>query len=120
MKRQILIAEDEVMLRVILVEMLEDAGFKAFQAGDGEDALTLLRLNPDIALLVSDVRMPRMDGYTLIKAALELRPDLKILMMTGYAEDPPPYLIPAHQIEVLYKPFDLDLFCQIADTMTRI
>jgi CheY-like chemotaxis protein len=118
MKRQILIAEDEVMLRVIAVEMLEDAGFEVFQAGDGEEALTLLKLNPGIALLVSDIKMPRMDGYALVKAGLDFKPDLKILMMTGYAQDPPPDLIRERQIEILRKPFNLDRLCQMADSMT--
>lgn len=118
MKRQILIAEDEVMLRVVAVEMLEDAGFEVFQAGDGEEALTLLKLNPGISLLVSDIKMPRMDGYALVKAGLQFKPGLKVLMMTGYAQDPPPDLIREQRIEILRKPFNLDRLCQIADAMT--
>jgi DNA-binding NtrC family response regulator len=117
MKRQILIAEDEVMLRVIAVEMLEGAGFEVFQAGDGEEALALLKLHPSISLLVSDVRMPRMDGFSLVKAGLEFKPALKVLMMTGYAQDPPPDLR-EKQIEILRKPFNLDRLCQMADAMT--
>ena len=118
MKRQILIAEDEVMLRVIAVEMLEDAGFEVFQAGDGEEALALLKLHPGIALLVSDIKMPRMDGYTLVKAGLDFKPDLKVLMMTGYAQDPPPDLIRERHIEILRKPFNLDRLCQMAEAIT--
>jgi DNA-binding NtrC family response regulator len=118
-KRQILIAEDEVMLRVIAVEMLEDAGFHVFQASDGEEALAILNRNPGIMLLVSDIKMPRMDGYALIRAGLTLRPDLKVLMMTGYAEDPPPSLIRDRQIEILHKPFNLDRLCELADAMTH-
>jgi DNA-binding NtrC family response regulator len=116
--RQILIAEDEMMLRAIAVEMLEDAGFQVFQAGDGEEALALLKQNPGIALLVSDVKMPRMDGYALVQAGLEFKPDLKILMMTGYAQDPPPDLIRERRIEILRNPFNLDRLCQMAETMT--
>ncbi len=119
MKRQILIAEDEVMLRVVAVEMLEDAGFEVFQAGDGEEALTLLKLNPGIGLLVSDIKMPRMDGYALVKAGLEFKPDLKVLMMTGYAQDPPPDLIREKRIEILRKPFNLDRLCQMANSLTK-
>jgi DNA-binding NtrC family response regulator len=116
--RQILIAEDEMMLRAIAVEMLEDAGFQVFQAADGEEALTLLKQNPGIALLVSDVKMPRMDGYALVQAGLEFKPNLKILMMTGYAQEPPPELIRQRQIETLRKPFNLDRLCELADAMT--
>jgi len=116
---QILVAEDEAMLRVIAVEMLEDAGFTVFQAGDGEEALALLRANPQIALLVSDIKMPRMDGYALVAAGRAFRPDLKVLLMTGYAQDPPPQVAALKGIQTLHKPFNLDRLCQLAGEMVR-
>ena len=91
-KTTLLLAEDEAMLRVIAVEMLEDAGFEVFEAADGVEALELLKAHPEISLLVSDIKMPRMDGYALAEAGLALRPELKILLMTGYAQEPPPAL----------------------------
>ena len=114
----ILLAEDEAMLRVIAVEMLEDAGFQVFEAGDGVEALELLKANPQIALLVSDIKMPRMDGYALAEAGLALRPELKILLMTGYAQEPPPALLRAREIRTLHKPFNLERLCVIAAEMT--
>jgi CheY-like chemotaxis protein len=116
-KPPILVAEDEAMLRVIAVEMLEDAGFKVFEAGDGVEALELLKANPEILLLVSDVKMPRMDGYALVEAGLEVRPDLKVLLMTGYAHEPPPQLLKAREIQVLHKPFNLEKLCAMATEM---
>jgi CheY-like chemotaxis protein len=113
----ILIAEDEAMLRLIAVELLQDAGFQVFEAGDGVEALELLKANPQIALLVSDVKMPRMDGYSLVEAGLALRPDLKVLMMTGYAQNPPQAL-KALDIQVLRKPFNLERLCVLAAEMT--
>src|SRR5258705_11333638 len=88
-KAPILIAEDEAMLRIIAVELLQDSGFQVFEAGDGVEALELLKANPQIALLVSDVKMPRMDGYALVEAGMALRPALKALMRPGYAHKPP-------------------------------
>jgi CheY-like chemotaxis protein len=116
-KPPILVAEDEAMLRVIAVEMLEDAGFKVFQAGDGVEALELLKSNPQIALLVSDVKMPRMDGYALVEAGLAFKPELKVLLMTGYAQDPPPSVLKAREIQILHKPFNLEKLCTIAAEM---
>jgi DNA-binding NtrC family response regulator len=113
MTGQILLAEDEAMLRVIAVEMLENAGFTVFQAGDGEEALALLKQNPGIALLVSDIKMPRMDGYALVQEGLTFKPDLKVLLMTGQAQDPPPQLR-ERGIWTLHKPFNLDRLCQMA------
>lgn len=116
-KAPILIAEDEAMLRVIAVELLQDAGFEVFEAADGVEALELLQANPRIALLVSDVKMPRMDGYALVEAGLALRPDLKVLLMTGYAQNPPPQL-KARDIPILRKPFNLERLCALAVEMT--
>lgn len=114
---QVLVAEDEAMLRAIAVEMLEDAGYAVFQAGDGEEALALLKNNPGIEILVSDIKMPRMDGYALAEAGLQLRPELKILLMTGYAQDPPPSLLRAREIHTLHKPFNLERLCELVGEM---
>jgi len=114
---QVLIAEDEAMLRMIAVETLEDAGFNVFQAGDGEEALAMLKSHPGIQVLVSDIKMPRMDGYALAQAGIALRPDLKIVLMTGYAQDPPPDLLKAREIKTLHKPFDLDRLIDLVGGM---
>lgn len=107
-KPQVLLAEDEAMLRLIAAEMLEDAGFQVFEASDGVEALAQLQANPQIALLVSDIKMPRLDGYGLIEAGLAFKPDLKVLLMTGYADVPLPKVLKAHDIQILHKPFQLD------------
>src|SRR5215469_5181886 len=112
----ILLAEDETMLRVMATEMLEDAGFKVFEAVDGAEALELLKANPEIALLVSDIKMPRMDGYALAEAGLLFKPGLKVLLMTGYSHEPPPRLLKA--VQILHKPFDLERLCALAAQMT--
>ena len=117
---QILVAEDEAMLRIIAVEMLEDAGFTVFQAADGEEALALLKANPEISLLVSDIKMPRMDGYALVQAGREFRPELKVLLMTGYSQDPPPNNPAFHGVATLHKPFNLDKLCQMAGEMVKV
>ncbi|HET7084331.1 MAG TPA: response regulator [Rhizomicrobium sp.] len=117
-KPPILVAEDEAMLRVIAVEMLQDAGFEVFEAGDGAEALELLRANPEIALLVSDIKMPRMDGYALVEAGLSVRPNLKILLMTGYSQEPPPQLLESCEIQILHKPFNLERLCALAVELT--
>ena len=117
-KISILVAEDEAMLRVIAVEMLEDAGFQVFEAADGAEALDLLKTHPQIALLVSDIKMPRMDGYALVEAGLVFRPDLKVLLMTGYTQAPPPEVLKARDIQILHKPFNLERLCALAAEMT--
>jgi CheY-like chemotaxis protein len=117
-KPVILLAEDEIMLRMIAVEILQDAGFQVFEAGDGVEALELLKANPEISLLVSDIKMPRMDGYALAEAGLRFKPGLKVLLMTGYAQDPPADLLKAASLQILHKPFDLDRLCAMVAQMT--
>ena len=114
---QVLVAEDEVMLRMIAVEMLEDAGFTVFQAGDGQEALAVLKEHPGIQVLVSDIKMPRMDGYALAEAGIALRPELKILLMTGYAQETPPALLKAREIKTLHKPFNLERLTELVGEM---
>lgn len=114
----ILLAEDEAMLRIIAMEMLQEAGFEVFEAADGMEALDLLKANPQIALLVSDIKMPRMDGYSLVEAGLAFKPDLKVLLMTGYSQEPPPGVLQAREIQILHKPFNLEKLCALATEMT--
>jgi len=114
----ILVAEDEAMLRLITVEVLQDAGFEVYEAADGAEALDLLKANPGIELLVSDIKMPRMDGYALVEAGLSFRPELKVLLMTGYSQEPPPAIQNMTDIQILRKPFNLERLCVLAAEMT--
>ncbi len=113
----ILIAEDEASLRNLMAETLEDAGFHVAQAADGEEALAQLKAHPGIRLLLSDIRMPRVDGYALVEKCLSLVPEIKILMMTGYAQAPPFALLCAREIRTLHKPIDMDRLCDLAGQM---
>jgi two-component system cell cycle sensor histidine kinase/response regulator CckA len=118
---QVLIAEDDGSLRNILAEMLTDRGVAVMQAADGVQASQMLEDNIGISLLLSDVKMPRMDGYALVEEALVRNSELKILMMTGYPGDlPPPAVLKAREIRTLAKPFDMDRMCdQVVDMLSR-
>jgi CheY-like chemotaxis protein len=117
-KTAILVAEDEAMLRMIAVEMLQDSGFDVFEAADGVEGLEILKAHPQISLLVSDIKMPRMDGYALAEAGLALKPELKIMLMTGYAGEPPAG--PLRNVQILHKPFNLERLCAVAAELTAI
>jgi CheY-like chemotaxis protein len=101
------------------VEMLEEAGFEVFEAADGVEGLELLQAHPEISLLVSDIKMPRMDGYALTQAGLDLKPELKVLLMTGYSHEPPPALLKQADIRILHKPFNLEQLCALAAELTK-
>jgi DNA-binding NtrC family response regulator len=119
MSAQILIAEDEAMLRAIMVETLESGGFDVLQAADGDEALKLFEQNDGVKLLISDVRMPGMNGYVLAEAAIARNPDLRIVLMTGYGHEPPVEFLRKHNIEILHKPFELDLLVEKARNCLR-
>ncbi|MGN6514317.1 MAG: response regulator [Rhizomicrobium sp.] len=113
----ILLAEDEAMLRIVAAETLKDDGFEVFEAGDGVSALEILRAHPEIALLISDIKMPRLGGYELAENAMAIRPDLKILFMTGYSTQSPPAYVREHSIRTLQKPFNVIELSHIAKAM---
>jgi len=83
----VLVVDDEEHLLDIASTHLNDLGYNAITASDGKQALKILQSNLDINLLFSDVIMPgNMDGYELAEQALELIPDLKVLLTSGYAK----------------------------------
>jgi CheY-like chemotaxis protein len=113
-KATVLVAEDQALLRLIAVEILEEWGFQVFAASDGAEALELLKANSDIALIISDIRMPRMDGYALVEASLIFRPNLKVILMSGYAHDPPSAIV-GRRLKTFHKPFNIEELCAAAD-----
>jgi CheY-like chemotaxis protein len=116
----ILIAEDEAMIRLIVAETLRDAGYKVREAADGQEALDILKRDASIDLLVSDMKMPGLNGYQLVEAGTTLRPDLKVLLMTGYAQDPVPESMTQAGVRVLYKPFDINELPFLAKAILKV
>jgi len=84
----ILVVDDEPAIRMLIIEVLNDHGYLALEAADGEAALQVLQSSRRIDLLVTDVGLPEgMNGRQLADAARAIRPDLKVLFITGYAEN---------------------------------
>jgi DNA-binding NtrC family response regulator len=104
----ILVAEDEAILRMMAVEVLTDAGHIVLDAPNGTEGLEMFKAHPEIVLLISDIRMPGLNGFELAEAAMGMKPDLKVLFMTGYSQEPMPGRLSSAGIEFLYKPFDLE------------
>jgi two-component system, response regulator PdtaR len=80
----VLIVEDDPLLRLLAVEVVEEAGYVALEAGDADEALALLESHPDISVLFTDVNMPgSMDGLKLAHAVRDRWPPIKILLVSG-------------------------------------
>ncbi|MBV9288597.1 MAG: response regulator, partial [Hyphomicrobiales bacterium] len=87
-KVSILLVDDDPLVAMSTADMLADLGHSVIEADSGEHALQILNSGQEIDLLITDYSMPRMTGVQLATAAREIRPDLAILLATGYAELP--------------------------------
>ena len=106
----VLIVDDEPSVRLLVAEVLDEMGYSAIEAGDGVVGLKLLRSDERIDLLITDVGLPGgINGRQLADAAREVRRGLKVLFITGYAENAAitnGHLEPG--MHVLAKPFAMD------------
>ena len=106
----VLVVEDEAVVRGVMVEMLDEHGYRTLEADRWADpGLERPAAATRIDLLVTDVGLPGMNGRQLADQARESRPDLKVLFITGYAESAAiaDGFLPAG-MEMITKPFDLD------------
>jgi len=107
----VLVVDDEPTVRMLLGEILEDAGCSTVEAGDGPAALKILESAMRLDLLITDVGLPGgLNGRQVADAARALRPELKVLFITGYAEN----AVLGHEqlgpgMQVLTKPFAMDV-----------
>ncbi|RZL61262.1 MAG: response regulator [Variovorax sp.] len=105
----LLVVEDEPVVRALVVDLLQGLGYRTLEAADGAAALRILQSPQRIDLLVSDVGLPQMNGRQVYDAARVTRPDLKVLFMTGYAENATlanGFLQPG--MEMITKPFAME------------
>ncbi len=106
----VLVVDDEPTVRMLVTEVLEDLGYTAIEAADGAAGLKVLRSDVRLDLLVTDVGLPGgMNGRQVADAARVARPDLKVLFITGYAENA--VLSHGHLdpgMHVLVKPFAME------------
>jgi signal transduction histidine kinase/ActR/RegA family two-component response regulator/HAMP domain-containing protein len=84
---RLLLVDDEVLVRGLLAEQLENEGFRVLVAASGTEALALLAMGEEVDAVVTDLSMPGMDGLAVIRAAQEFRPGLPAMLLTGYARD---------------------------------
>ena len=106
----VLVVEDDPTVRLLVTEVLGELGYRFLEAPDARTAIPLLASSETIDLLVTDVGLPIMNGRQLADIARQHRPDLKILFVTGYAENAAlrgDFLAPG--MEMLTKPFALDV-----------
>ena len=107
---RILLVEDEESVRAFSAQALRATGYEVFEADGGEEAMEVLAdIDFKIDLMISDVVMPEMDGPSLLKEVRKTMPHLKVIFVSGYAEESVRRDIEDDQsVEFLPKPYSLD------------
>ncbi|NWE87682.1 response regulator [Pseudomonas reactans] len=106
----VLIVEDDPAVRVLVSAVLKELGYGFVEAGDADTAVPIIESDQRIDLLISDVGLPGMNGRQLAEIGRQIRPELKVLFITGYAEHAAVrggFLDPGMQL--ITKPFTFDL-----------
>jgi CheY-like chemotaxis protein len=103
--RKVLVVEDEEDVRALAARMLVAAGFAVVTAADGIEAMALLDRTPDVAVVLTDLQMPRMDGHKLAKQLLAHPHHPRLVFMTGQPEASLTQDLPG---PVVTKPFTMD------------
>ncbi|MGH8384229.1 MAG: response regulator [Pseudomonas sp.] len=101
----ILVVEDDAIVRMLIVDVLEELEFKVLEAEGSEQALEILKdISQNIDLMMTDVGLPIMDGRELAIEARKLRPSLPIMFASGYAEN----IDVPEGMYLIGKPFSID------------
>ncbi|SES85393.1 response regulator [Anaerobranca gottschalkii] len=85
MGKKILVTDDQVGIRKLLVEILRPQGYEVYECADGLQALDFLKENT-VDLMLLDMKMPKMDGITTLKKIKEMDIDVKVVIMTAFGE----------------------------------
>jgi signal transduction histidine kinase len=103
----ILVVEDEELVRSVVVESLRDHGFTVLEEGDGDAAAKILAGGAPIDLMISDIKLPGMNGIALAQQAMAKRPDMNVILVTGYHQEPIPEILIEKGLKVFHKPYNL-------------
>ena len=116
----VLVVDDEASLRMLMVEVMQELGYVTLEAGDGAQAMHWLRSDRHIDLLITDVGLPGgMNGRQVADAARDVRPAIKVLFVTGYAETALDQAVFEAGMHVMTKPFEMDALARRAQDIIR-
>ena len=114
----VLVVEDETLIRMMLVDELEDAGFEVIEAENADAAMASLNGHPEIGVVVTDVRMPgSVDGLGLATWMRENRPSVPIIITSGFATPPDVQSINPAIAGIVAKPYKPQ---EVADQLNAI
>jgi CheY-like chemotaxis protein len=117
----ILVVDDDELMRSSLAFTLSAEGYEVLEARDGQEVLELFAQQPDaIDLVVSDLRMPRLNGIEMLQILKSMRPEVKVILMTGFPSDAQAWLAQGGY-DCLTKPIDIEkLLSKIAAALVSL
>jgi two-component system alkaline phosphatase synthesis response regulator PhoP len=119
MNKTILIVDDEEDIRTILSEHFEDQNFNVVTAEDGQDGIEKLESN-NIDVILSDIKMPRLDGIEFSKKAKGLKSHVPIFLITAFSEYTEKDILAIGVEAIVFKPFDIDEIVELVnDTLNK-
>ena len=110
---RVLVVDDNLDTQKVIADLLRDCGYEAALAGNSSEALRTFSESDDIGLVLADIVMPGLSGFDLARRVKALRPEVPVLLMTGY----PAYVDAIGQIGgvPLLKPFTASLLRRVID-----
>ena len=99
-RKVVLVVDDEATIRMLAIDLFEELGCEVVEAASGAEALARLDERADVSLMFTDCRMPGMSGPELAEIAAKRRPDLRIVLVTGY------HNMQAPGFQMVWKPYD--------------
>ncbi len=116
----LLVADDDDLLRDLVKEVLEEEGYQVYTAKDGQEAVDVFWNTPDIALVILDIMMPKMDGMEVLEEIRE-RTDVPILMLTALGDSSSELACLRHGAsDFVSKPFHYDILVERVKNLLRL
>jgi len=117
--KRILLVDDHKNARILLAEFLSTMGYRVFEEKGGEEAMKLVEIGP-IDLVMTDLKMPKMDGIELTRAIRAIKPDLPIIVYSGYRFiDTASEALKAGANEYVAKPFLQTKIKQVVERLLK-
>jgi DNA-binding NtrC family response regulator len=115
-KRSVLVVEEDELVRMAVMDALSERGFSVLGAKNSAVALPTLESDMPLDLLIADVGLPEVDGQRFARMAGVLRPELKLLFMTGHSAAAMPETLPP-RTKLVQKPIELHVLAMLAEAM---
>ena len=116
----LLVADDDDLLRDLVKEVLEEAGYQVYTARDGQEAVDIFWNTPDIALVILDIMMPKMDGMEVLEEIRD-RTDVPVLMLTALGDSSSELACLRHGAsDFVSKPFHYDILVERVKNLLRL